>query len=128
MLRELLTDHPWSVVWPPALARAVDTRDSPARSTPSCPAPAKASTATACGRWGTEGLPELVAAGLFLDGTSASLDSQGATDYADLIRRATIGPGAPRRLGAASRRSSSTVPGHRPRSGRPAPGAGRRRS
>ena len=37
-----------------------------------------------------EGLPELVAAGLFLDQYLTNLDHQGATDYADLIRRATI--------------------------------------
>ena len=37
-----------------------------------------------------EGLPEFVAAGLFLDQYLTNLDSQGAIDYADLIRRAVI--------------------------------------
>ena len=34
--------------------------------------------------------PELVAAGLFLDSYLTNLDAQGATDYPDLIRRATL--------------------------------------
>ena len=51
-------------------------------------------------------LPEFVAAGLFLEQYLDNLDDQGATDYADLIRRAVDrGDGPPRR---AARGSSGT--------------------
>ena len=61
--------------------------------------------------------------------TSINLDHQGATDYADLIRRATIEAAAHRdELRAAlPLRLRRRVPGHRPRPGRAAAGAGRRR-
>ena len=92
VLRELLTDHPESVVWPPALARAVDTRGF-AREVHAVLSRAREKGLDGHGLRAlgeAEGLPELVAAGLFLDQYLTNLDSQGATDYADLIRRATI--------------------------------------
>ncbi len=69
-----------------------------------------------------EGLPELVAAGAFLEQYLTILDDRGAVDYADLIRRATIEAtvhrdGAARGVRARVRRR---VPGHRLRPGRPA--------
>ncbi|HET8960678.1 ATP-dependent DNA helicase [Nocardioides sp.] len=92
VLRELLSDHPESVTWPEALDRAVGTRGF-AREVH-----AMLSRAREKGLDGArlrelgerEGLPELVAAGLFLDQYLTNLDHQGAIDYADLIRRATI--------------------------------------
>ncbi len=92
VLRELLTDHPESVSWPDSLSRALDTRGF-AREVHTV-----LSRAREKGLDGedlrllgeAEGLPEFVAAGLFLDQYLDSLDSQGAIDYADLIRRATI--------------------------------------
>src|SRR3954454_7221847 len=92
VLRELLTGHPESVSWPESLSRALGTRGF-AREVH-----AVLSRAREKGLDGdqlrslgeAEGLPELVAAGLFLDQYLTNLDSQGATDYADLIRRATI--------------------------------------
>src|SRR3954469_7151843 len=92
VLRELLTDHPESVTWPDSLARALGTRGF-ARGGPTVPARAreKGLDGEELRRLGeAEGLPEFVAAGLFLDQYLDSLDSQGAIDYADLIRRATI--------------------------------------
>ena len=61
--------------------------------------------------------------------TSTILDSQGATDYADLIRRAAIEAEAHRdELRARfTPRVRRRVPGHRPRSGRAAARARRRR-
>jgi superfamily I DNA/RNA helicase/RecB family exonuclease len=92
VLRELLNDHPEAVAWPEALARALGTRGF-AREVH-----AVLSRAREKGLDGArlrelgqrEGLPELVAAGLFLDQYLTNLDHQGATDYADLIRRATL--------------------------------------
>ena len=92
VLRELLNDHPESVPWPETLGRALGTRGF-AREVH-----AVLSRAREKGLDGAqlrdlgarEGLPELVAAGLFLDQYLTNLDHQGATDYADLIRRATI--------------------------------------
>jgi len=92
VLRELLTDHPESVTWPESLRRALGTRGF-AREVHTV-----LSRAREKGLDGeelrllgeAEGVPELVAAGLFLDQYLDSLDSQGAIDYADLIRRATI--------------------------------------
>ncbi|WP_041546416.1 MULTISPECIES: ATP-dependent DNA helicase [unclassified Nocardioides] len=92
VLRELLTDHPESVVWPDSLARALGTRGF-AREVHSVLSRAreKGLDGVALQALGeAEGLPEYVAAGLFLDQYLTNLDSQGATDYADLIRRATI--------------------------------------
>src|SRR6478609_5527973 len=92
VLRELLTDHPESVTWPDSLARALGTRGF-AREVHTV-----LSRAREKGLDGedlrllgeAEGVPEFVAAGRFLDQYLDSLDSQGAIDYADLIRRATI--------------------------------------
>lgn len=92
VLRELLTDHPESVVWPESLRRALATRGF-AREVN-----AVLSRAREKGLDGPElralgeehSLPELVAAGLFLEQYLENLDHHSATDYADLIRRATI--------------------------------------
>lgn len=92
VLRELLTDHPESVAWPDSLSRALGTRGF-AREVHAVLSRAREKgldglALKALGE--AEGLPEYVAAGLFLDQYLTNLDSQGATDYADLIRRATI--------------------------------------
>ncbi|WP_036509109.1 ATP-dependent helicase [Nocardioides sp. URHA0020] len=92
VLRELLTDHPESVTWPDSLSRALGTRGF-AREVHTVLSRARekgldGADLRLLGE--TEGLPELVAAGLFLEQYLDSLDSQGAIDYADLIRRATI--------------------------------------
>lgn len=92
VLRELLTDHPESVLWPESLTRALGTRGF-AREVHTVLSRAREKgldgvELRALGE--AEGLPEFVAAGLFLDQYLTNLDSQGATDYADLIRRATI--------------------------------------
>ncbi|MGA8257123.1 MAG: ATP-dependent DNA helicase, partial [Nocardioides sp.] len=92
VLRELLTDHPESVVWPDSLSRALGTRGF-AREVN-----AVLSRAREKGHDGADlralgaehDLPEFLAAGLFLEQYLDNLDSVGATDYADLIRRATI--------------------------------------
>jgi len=92
VLRELLADHPESVRWPDALRRAVGTRGF-AREVE-----AVLSRAREKGLDGTqllelgraENVPEFVAAGIFLEQYLTVLDSQGATDYADLIRRASL--------------------------------------
>lgn len=92
VLRELLTDHPESVVWPESLSRALDTRGF-AREVHAVLSRAREKGLDGEGLrllGEAEGLPEYVAAGLFLDQYLTNLDSQGATDYADLIRRATI--------------------------------------
>lgn len=92
VLRELLSDHPESVRWPDSLRRALGTRGF-AREVEAVLSRARekgldGDDLTALGR--AENVPEFVAAGLFLDQYLTNLDSQGATDYADLIRRATI--------------------------------------
>jgi superfamily I DNA/RNA helicase/RecB family exonuclease len=92
VLRELLADHPESVRWPDALRRAVGTRGF-AREVEAVLSRARekgldGSQLLELGR--LEGLPEFVAAGLFLEQYLTVLDSQGATDYADLIRRAAL--------------------------------------
>ncbi|MGZ4464722.1 MAG: ATP-dependent helicase [Nocardioides sp.] len=92
VLRELLTDHPESVTWPASLTRALGTRGF-AREVHAVLSRAreKGLDGRALHALGVEeGLPELQAAGLFLDQYLTNLDSQGAIDYADLIRRATI--------------------------------------
>ena len=81
------------------------------------------------GALGEAGVVPVGRRGLFLDQYLTNLDHQGATDYADLIRRATIEAEAHREeLRAVPPRLRRRVPGHRPRSGGPAQGAGRRRS
>ena len=92
MLRELLTDHPESVRWPESLGRALGTRGF-AREVNAVLSRAreKGHDGADLRRWASSTtLPELVAAGLFLEQYLDNLDSVGATDYADLIRRATI--------------------------------------
>ncbi|QWF21043.1 ATP-dependent helicase [Nocardioides sp. LMS-CY] len=92
VLRELLTDHPESVAWPDSLSRALGTRGF-AREVHAVLSRAREKGLDGEGLRAlgeSEGLPEYVAAGLFLDQYLTNLDSQGATDYADLIRRATI--------------------------------------
>jgi len=92
VLRELLTDSPESVTWPDSLSRALGTRGF-AREVHMVLARAreKGLDGTELSALGREhDLPELLAAGLFLDQYLTNLDAQGATDYADLIRRATI--------------------------------------
>jgi superfamily I DNA/RNA helicase/RecB family exonuclease len=92
VLRELLTDAPESVRWPPSLRQALGTRGF-AREVHDVLARAreKGLDGSALRALGEEhDAPELTAAGLFLDQYLTNLDSQGATDYADLIRRAVI--------------------------------------
>lgn len=92
VLRELLTDDPESVAWPDSLERALGTRGfvrevqavlGRAREK-GLDGPALRALGAA------HDLPEFEAAGLFLDQYLTVLDNLGATDYADLIRRATI--------------------------------------
>ncbi len=92
VLRELLLETPESVRWPEGLRRAAATRGFAHE------------VAAVLGRAREKGLdgdelaelgrrhelPELVAAGHFLEQYLTILDDLGATDYADLIRRATI--------------------------------------
>ncbi len=92
VLRQLMDDSPEAVRWPDSLRRASQTRGfahevaavlSRARE--------KGLEPEALRRLGEEnGLPELVAAGWFLEQYLQNLDDQSATDYADLIRRAVI--------------------------------------
>jgi len=92
VLRELLTEHPESVVWPDRLRHALGTRGF-AREVHAVLARAREKGLDGVDllRLGEEeGIEEYVAAGLFLEQYLDSLDSQGATDYADLIRRARI--------------------------------------
>ncbi|WP_203336813.1 ATP-dependent helicase [Nocardioides limicola] len=92
VLRELLADHPESVHWPASLGRALGTRGF-AHEVGSVLARAreKGLDGAALTRLGAQhDLPEFVAAGAFLDQYLTVLDSQGATDYADLIRRAAL--------------------------------------
>ncbi|GAA1972875.1 ATP-dependent DNA helicase [Nocardioides panacihumi] len=92
VLRELLSDHPESVHWPDGLRGALGTRGF-AREVQAVLSRARekgleGEDLQALGE--REQIPEFVAAGLFLDSYLTNLDSQGATDYADLIRRATL--------------------------------------
>lgn len=92
VLRELLTDNPESVRWPERLRHALGTRGF-AREVHAVLARAreKGLDGEELRRLGEqEGIEEYVAAGLFLEQYLDALDSQGATDYADLIRRARI--------------------------------------
>lgn len=92
VLRELLEDHPEAVRWPDAFKRALGTRGF-AREVNDVLARAREKgldpfALTALGR--AEDVPEFVAAGLFMEQYLTNLDLQGATDYADLIRRAVL--------------------------------------
>jgi superfamily I DNA/RNA helicase/RecB family exonuclease len=92
VLRELLQDHPESVRWPDRLKPALDTRGF-AREVHAVLSRAreKQLDGEALQRLGEDnGLPELVAAGLFLEQYLTILDERAAVDYSDLIRRATI--------------------------------------
>ncbi len=91
ILRELL-DSPDSVRWPESLRHALGTRGF-AKEVHAVLGRAreKGLDPEDLRRLGAEhGLPEFEAAGLFMEEYLTNLDSQGATDYADLIRRATI--------------------------------------
>jgi len=92
VLRELLQDHPESVRWPDGLKAALDTRGF-AREVHAVLSRAREKDldGEALQRLGEDnGLPELVAAGLFLEQYLTILDERAAVDYSDLIRRATI--------------------------------------
>ncbi|MBO9521627.1 MAG: ATP-dependent helicase [Nocardioidaceae bacterium] len=92
VLRELLEHHPEAVSWPDALRHALGTRGF-AREVHAVLGRAreKGLDPEDLRRLGAEHrLPEFEAAGLFLEQYLTVLDSEGATDYADLIRRATI--------------------------------------
>ncbi len=92
VLAELLAETPESVRWPDSLRAALRTRGFAAE-VQSVLARARekgldAAALTELGRH--EDQPAYAAAGLFLDQYLTVLDSLGATDYADLIRRATL--------------------------------------
>lgn len=92
VLRELLTDHPESVRWPDGLRHALGTRGF-AREVHAVLSRAreKGLDGDDLTRLGEEhDLPEFTAAGAFLEQYLTVLDSRGAVDYSDLIRRATI--------------------------------------
>ncbi|MFD0804972.1 ATP-dependent helicase [Nocardioides caeni] len=92
VLRELLADHPESVKWPERFRQAMETRGF-AREVQAVLGRAreKGMDGEELRRLGeAEGIDEYVAAGLFLEQYLDGLDSLGATDYADLIRRAGI--------------------------------------
>ncbi len=92
VLRELLNDSPESVRWPESLQRALGThgfvREVHAVLSRAREKQLDGAQLRALGE--RHDLPEFVAAGLFLDQYLTVLDSLGATDYADLIRRAVI--------------------------------------
>jgi superfamily I DNA/RNA helicase/RecB family exonuclease len=92
VLRELLRDHEESVTWPDRFREATRTRGF-AREVQAVLGRARekgldGAELLALGR--REGVPEFVAAGIFLDQYLTILDNLGATDYPDLIRRAVI--------------------------------------
>ncbi|WP_232679382.1 ATP-dependent DNA helicase [Nocardioides sp. R-C-SC26] len=92
ILRELLTPHPESVHWPDSFRAALDTRGF-AREVNAVLSRAREKGLDADELRGLgegEDLPAFRAAGLFLEQYLTTLDDLGATDYADLIRRATI--------------------------------------
>ncbi len=92
VLRELLADTPESVAWPPALARAAETRGF-AHEVAAVLGRAREKGldgADLAGLGRRHDLPEFVAAGHFLEQYLSNLDFQGATDYPDLLRRAVI--------------------------------------
>jgi superfamily I DNA/RNA helicase/RecB family exonuclease len=92
VLRELLLDTPEAVRWPESLQRASQTRGF-AQEVAAVLGRAreKGLDPAALRSLGAEhDLPEFVAAGWFLEQYLQNLDAQGATDYADLIRRAVI--------------------------------------
>ena len=129
VLRELLQDHPESVRWPDSLKAALGTRGF-AREVHAVLSRAREKDldGEALQRLGEDnGLPEFVAAGLFLEQYLTILDERAAVDYSDLIRRATIEATIHRRRAARAVRPRlrRRVPGHGLRPGRAAPGARR---
>ncbi len=92
VLRELLTESPESVRWPDSLRRALGThgfvREVQAVLSRAREKQLDGAQLRALGE--RHSLPEFVAAGAFLDQYLTVLDNLGATDYADLIRRAVI--------------------------------------
>ena len=92
VLQQLLTDAPESVRWPEGLRHAVGTRGFAGEvHAVLARAREKGLDGEELRRLGAEsGRAELVAAGWFLDQYLDVLDSRGAIDYADLIRRAAI--------------------------------------
>ena len=100
VLRELLVESPEAVQWPATLQRASQTRGF-ANEVAAVLGRAreKGLDASALRRLGEDHeLPEFVAAGWFLEQYLQNLDAQGATDYADLIRRAVIEARLPSRV------------------------------
>lgn len=92
VLRELLRPTPEAVAWPASLAAALHTRGF-AKEVHGVLGRAreKGLDPHALTELGAQhDLPEFVAAGLFMEQYLTNLDNQGATDYADLIRRAAI--------------------------------------
>ncbi|MCZ4497675.1 MAG: UvrD/REP helicase [Marmoricola sp.] len=92
VLRELLNDAPEAVTWPDSLRLALGTRGF-AREVNAVLGRAREQglEPDALSALGAQAdAPELIAAGLFLDQYLDNLDSLGATDYPDLIRRAVI--------------------------------------
>ena len=92
VLQELLHTHPEAVRWPDGLTRALASRGF-AREVQAVLGRARekgldGATLRKLGE--LHDLPEYVAAGLFLDQYLDVLDHLGATDYADLVRRATL--------------------------------------
>ncbi len=92
VIADLLNDGPESVTWPDGLRRAVGTRgfasEVQAVLSRARERGVEGGDLIALGR--AKDVPEFVAAGTFLEQYLSVLDSLGATDYADLIRRATI--------------------------------------
>ncbi|MGA9746512.1 MAG: ATP-dependent helicase, partial [Nocardioides sp.] len=91
VLSELLRDTPESVRWPSTLQRAMGTRGfvDEVRAV-LARAREKGLDSEGLQRLGREhDVPEFVAAGLFMEQYLQVLDHQSATDYGDLIRRAT---------------------------------------
>lgn len=92
VLAELLTDHPEAVRWPESMRQALGTRGF-AREVGQVLARAREKGLSPEGlhRLGVqEAVPEYAAAGVFWEQYLDILDSQGAIDYSDLIRRAVI--------------------------------------
>jgi len=92
VLRELLADSPEAVRWPASLHRALGThgfvREVQAVLSRAREKQLDGGQLRALGE--EHDLPEFVAAGVFLDQYLTVLDHLGATDYADLIRRAVL--------------------------------------
>ncbi|MCD6638291.1 MAG: ATP-dependent helicase [Nocardioides sp.] len=92
VLRELLADNPESVDWPGGLRHALRTRGF-VREVQAVLSRAREKGLDPGGLRDlgmAHGVEEFVAAGLFMEQYLTILDNLGATDYADLIRRAAI--------------------------------------